>query len=163
LLGRGARIDGFGVGTALATSKDAPALGGVYKLVDIESNGVPSYRAKFSEEKITYPGRKQVFRFSDSDGTFRSDTIASAGEQFPSGAPLLDCVMRNGRRAAPSPSLPSVRQYAREQLERLPPECRLLREHPAYPVSFSQQLQALLADVRKQVQPEYSGSRLRRP
>jgi len=158
LLGRGAPIDAFGVGTALATSKDAPALGGVYKLVDIESEGVPSYRAKFSEEKITYPGRKQVFRFADPGETFRTDIIACAGEEFPSGSPLLVCVMRNGRRASPSPSLPSVRQYAREQQERLPPECRRLRQHPAYPVSFSHQLRGLLADVRKQVQPEYSSS-----
>src|SRR5215831_11232306 len=55
LLARGAQIDIFGVGTALATSKDAPALGGVYKLVDVASGETLSERAKFSEEKITYP------------------------------------------------------------------------------------------------------------
>src|SRR5215469_2318050 len=68
LLARGAPIDAFGVGTALATSKDAPALGGVYKLVAIEANGTSAYRAKFSDEKITHPGRKQVYRFHDEDG-----------------------------------------------------------------------------------------------
>ena len=64
LLTRGVQIDTFGVGTALTTSKDAPALGGVYKLVDVASVTALSGRAKFSEEKITYPGRKQVLRLS---------------------------------------------------------------------------------------------------
>jgi nicotinate phosphoribosyltransferase len=56
LLARGAQIDAFGVGSALATSKDAPALGGVYKLVDVESGDAPSYRAKFSEKNhLSWP------------------------------------------------------------------------------------------------------------
>src|SRR5438309_5625247 len=83
LLARGAQIDAFGVGTALATSKDAPALGGVYKLVDVASGDAPSYRAKFSEEKITYPGRKQVFRLPNCDGSAREDVIARESERYP--------------------------------------------------------------------------------
>ena len=51
LLAGGAAIDAFGVGTALATSQDAPSLNGVYKLVDVASGGATSYRAKFSEKK----------------------------------------------------------------------------------------------------------------
>lgn len=82
LLARGAQIDAFGVGTALATSEDAPAMGGVYKLVDLESEGEISYRAKFSPDKTTYPGRKQLFRFCNADGTFREDVIACGNEQF---------------------------------------------------------------------------------
>jgi nicotinate phosphoribosyltransferase len=64
LLARGAQVDAFGVGTSLATSKDAPSLGGVYKLVDVYSDDGPSYRAKLSGGKATYPGCKQVFRGS---------------------------------------------------------------------------------------------------
>jgi nicotinate phosphoribosyltransferase len=108
LVSQRAPIDAFGVGTALATSKDAPALGGVYKLVDVESDGVASYRAKFSEEKITYPGRKQVFRFHDSDGNLRGDIIACADEQFPYDESLLHCVMRNGRRISSGPDLHTI-------------------------------------------------------
>ena len=96
LLARGAQIDTFGVGTALATSKDAPALGGVYKLVDVASGETLSERAKFSEEKITYPGRKQVFRLPHSDGSSCEDVIARETEHYPEAQLLLSRVMREG-------------------------------------------------------------------
>jgi len=60
LLAGGARIDSFGVGTALSTSADAPALGVIYKLVELERGGEVHNAAKLSRAKITYPGRKQV-------------------------------------------------------------------------------------------------------
>jgi nicotinate phosphoribosyltransferase len=62
LLQNGAPIDIFGVGTEMVTSKDAPALGGIYKLVECERNGVITYKSKFSDEKVTYPGSKQLLR-----------------------------------------------------------------------------------------------------
>ena len=154
LLVQGAQIDAFGVGTALATSKDAPALGGVYKLVDIESDGIASYRAKFSEGKSTYPGRKQVFRFHDADGSFRGDLIACADEQFPYDEPLLRCVMRNGHRISSSPELQSIQQYARQQIEKIPEGCRRLRQPEAYIVGFSQRLESLLRDVRRRIKSQ---------
>jgi nicotinate phosphoribosyltransferase len=149
LIARGAQIDSFGVGTALATSKDAPALGGVYKLVDLGSGGDISYRAKLSDQKITYPGRKQVFRFHNPDGTFRGDIIACENEEFPEEEPLLLCVMRNGTRIGPPVDLQSIQQHARQQLERIPEGCFHGREH--YIVSFSQRLQALLTVVRRRI------------
>ncbi len=97
LLAQDAPINNFGVGSALATSKDAPTLGGVYKLVDVETEEGPSYRAKFSENKVTYPGRKQIFRFRDENGTYREDLIACEDESH-DGDPLLTCVMKNGKR-----------------------------------------------------------------
>jgi len=154
LVAKGARIDAFGVGTALATSKDAPALGGVYKLVDLEYGGLISYRAKFSQEKITCPGRKQVFRFRDPDGTFRGDIIACADEEFPKDEPLLGCVMRDGTRIAPNPNLQSIQQHACQELEKIPVGCRRLKEPESYIVSFSQRLEALLADVRRRIKPQ---------
>ncbi|HUK48455.1 MAG TPA: nicotinate phosphoribosyltransferase [Terriglobales bacterium] len=153
LVARGARIDAFGVGTALATSKDAPALGGVYKLVDIESGGVTSYRAKFSEDKATYPGRKQVFRFYDSDGNFQRDIIACADEGFDYDEQLLECVMQNGKRLHSSPDLSSIQQRAREQIERIPERCSRLRDAKPYPVTFSECLKKLLGDVRGRMKP----------
>src|SRR2546426_708135 len=112
LLTRGAHIDAFGVGTALATSKDAPALSGVYKLVDVESGEGPSYRAKFSQEKATYPGRKQVFRFPDANGGHREDIIACESERYSDGKPRLSCVLRQGQRTAPPPDLPQGQKRA---------------------------------------------------
>src|SRR5581483_4693919 len=96
LLARGAPIDAFGVGTALATSYDAPALGGVYKLVDVQTGDRPSSRAKFSDHKMTYPGRKQVFRFHSDAGAYREDLIACEDEKYPDAEPLLQCVMTGG-------------------------------------------------------------------
>src|SRR5262249_4439098 len=61
LVAGGAPIDAFGVGTELATSGDAPSMGAIYKLVEIE--GRPA--AKWSEDKASLPGSKQIFRFPD--------------------------------------------------------------------------------------------------
>lgn len=148
LLARGALIDAFGVGTALATSKDAPALGGVYKLVDVVSDDAPSYRAKFSKEKITYPGRKQVFRLPNCDGSFREDVIARESEQYPGAELLLSPVMREGKRLVPSPNLGQIRDRARGELSRLSEPCRRLQNSEPYPVRFSRELEALLEDLR---------------
>lgn len=156
LLAKGAPIDAFGVGTALATSKDAPALGGVYKLVDIEEGGAPSYRAKFSEEKATYPGRKQVFRFHGPNGDFRSDIIACADEQLPHNEPLLQCVMRNGKRIEWVPDIHSLQRYAREQIGKIPEGCRRLKHPEPYSVNFSQRLEALVQDVRRKIKSQSS-------
>ena len=148
LLARGAQIDAFGVGTALATSKDAPALGGVYKLVDVASGDAPSYRAKFSEEKTTYPGRKQVFRLPNCDGTSREDVIARESERYPDAELLLGPVMREGKRLVPSPNLVQIRARARRVLSRLPEPCRRLQNPEPYPVRFSHELEDLFEDLR---------------
>jgi nicotinate phosphoribosyltransferase len=148
----GAPIDAFGVGTALATSLDAPALGGVYKLVDVESQAGISYRAKFSEEKITYPGRKQVFRFRRPDGMYQGDMIGCEEENFTEAESLLHCVMRDGVREGHTPLLPEIRERARHELEHLPRNCVRLDNSIAYPVSFTRKLEALLRVVRRRVE-----------
>jgi nicotinate phosphoribosyltransferase len=153
LLARGARIDAFGVGTALATSKDAPSLSGVYKLVEVESGQVPSTRAKFSQEKVTYPGRKQVFRFCDASGNYREDVIASETELYPEATPLLACVMRQGKRLAASPDLQQIQDRAREEVAKLPEVCRRLQRPEHYPVRFSLALKKLLEDLRERLSP----------
>jgi nicotinate phosphoribosyltransferase len=151
LLARGAQLDAFGVGTALATSKDAPALSGVYKLVDVESGEGPSYRAKFSEEKATYPGRKQVFRFSDSNGKYTEDIIACESERYKDGIALLSCAMQQGQRLAPSPNLRQIQDRASQEITKLPEACRRLRPAEAYPVHFSRGLEKLLDNVRERL------------
>jgi nicotinate phosphoribosyltransferase len=160
LLARGAPIDAFGVGTALATSKDAPTLGGVYKLVDLESESGILYRAKFSEEKTTYPGPKQIFRFPDAAGTYRHDIIGRQSEKYSDAVGLLELVMRDGKRIAPSPRIEDVQKRASEELRKVPATCRRLRDATPYPVTFSKELENLLATVRQQTlkvaEAEYS-------
>lgn len=151
LLRQGAPIDAFGVGTALATSKDAPTLSGVYKLVDVHTVDGPSSRAKFSNEKATYPGRKQVFRRVDSEGNYQEDVIACEDERYPEAVPLLICVMRDGRRLTHGRKMGAIRAHAREELAKIPASCRRLAGPQNYPVRFSDTLQHLLETVRRRM------------
>jgi nicotinate phosphoribosyltransferase len=150
LLARGAQVDSFGVGTSLATSKDAPALSGVYKLVDVysENDDSPSYRAKLSGEKVSYPGCKQVFRRSDPDGTYMEDIVARCAEAYPESQALLQRVMRDGKRIAPSPALSKIRDRARQELAHLPQSYRRLANPDSYPVRFSSEVKGLLEEFR---------------
>ena len=145
LLGAGAPIDVFGVGTALATSKDAPALGGVYKLVEFD--GQPRAKLSENEEKISYPGRKQVFRFSDS-GTYSRDLVALEHEEYLGAHPLLIPVMRSGQRVKPVVRLADVCRRTMEQLDKLPATVRQLRSPARYPVEISASIEHMLDGIR---------------
>jgi len=157
ILSKGAPIDQFGVGTELATSKDAPTLGGVYKLVEVQEDGHTHHRAKLSEEKISYPGKKQVFRFSSSSGEYEYDLIARDIEEPPGGDPLLTRVMGKGRRAGPKEDLKEVQQRAGERLRGVPHACRRLRGPAKFPVHFSEPLKELLEVFREDVLQPASG------
>jgi nicotinate phosphoribosyltransferase len=148
LLSRGARLDAFGVGTALATSKDAPSLSGVYKLVDVDFGQGPAGRAKLSNDKSTYPCRKQVFRKSATDGSYAGDIVAGESERIESAEPLLVCVMREGKRLNPSPKIQEAQQRAKSELERLPRQHRRLQSAERYPVQFSRVLKKNLEEIR---------------
>jgi len=142
----GAPIDGFGVGTSLTTSADVPALDCVYKLQ--EYAGLP--RRKRSTKKATWPGRKQVWRRYGADGRMTGDLIARDGDQQ-SGEPLIELVMRNGRRLKPAPTLDEIRRRANEQLERIPEALRAVTPGSIYPVEVAGELDALAADVDRRI------------
>jgi nicotinate phosphoribosyltransferase len=122
LLADGAPIDSFGVGTRLDVSADAPYLDCVYKLQ--EYDGRP--RRKRSAGKATWPGRKQVFRRYGADDRIVADAIGLLDEPLP-GRPMLEPVMRKGRRLSPCPLLRS-RETAAREIATLPGACRVLRE-----------------------------------
>ncbi len=137
LLAKGAPIDGFGIGTRLDTSADAPYLDCAYKLV--EYAGRP--RHKRSEGKATLPGRKQVYR-RYADGVMGGDLVTLEDDVQP-GEQLLKQVMRAGDRlAAPEPLVESRRRAAK-QLASLPAELRQLDGAPPYPVEISRALREL--------------------
>jgi len=154
LVANQAPIDAFGVGTDLATSRDVPALGVVYKLVEIEHDGRVEYKTKFSEHKAHWPGRKQVFRFSrpDRDGRpiFHHDLITCCGEDYPEGTPLLEPVMHGGERLEPSHPISQARERALAGLERLPERYKSLHDGTRYPVGHSAKLERLREDLRRQ-------------
>jgi len=126
----GAPIDLYGVGTDLVCSVDAPSLGGVYKLVEIERDGHASPIAKFSASKATLPGAHQVYRFHDAEGRIAHDTIALAGERGEDldGGALLQPVMERGKRTAPAEPLSAIRERSRRELAALPKELHLIEE-----------------------------------
>ena len=143
LLQAGAPIDGFGIGTSLVTSADAPSLDAVYKLQ--EYAGSP--RRKRSAAKATWPGRKQVFRRYAADGRMESDLLADESERA-EGEPLIALVMKNGRRVAPQESLDVIRSRAAADLARLPDRLRTLEPAEApYPVHVSARLRELADKV----------------
>ncbi|MFB3920519.1 MAG: nicotinate phosphoribosyltransferase [Terriglobia bacterium] len=148
LLAEGAPIDLFGVGTDLATSRDVPTLSVVYKLVETERDGRTEYKTKFSDQKVHWPGRKQVFRFLR-DGRFDRDVIARAHEEFTGGEPLLEPAMQSGRRIRPPVPLAEIRARALANVARLPERHRALRDTACYPVEKSPALEQLLDEVRE--------------
>jgi nicotinate phosphoribosyltransferase len=152
LLAAGARIDTFGVGTSLSTSSDAPSLNVLYKLAEVERDGVIWEAAKLSAAKVTYPGRKQVYRTTDPAGRYAGDVIVLEDEPAQSGEALLVPVMRDGRPVAPAAPLAEAQARCREQIEHLPARLRDLS--PAvlpYPVGHSARLEKLLASVRQRI------------
>jgi nicotinate phosphoribosyltransferase len=152
LLAAGARVDTFGVGTALSTSSDAPFLGVLYKLVEIERNGGVREAAKFSAAKVTYPGRKQVYRTTALTGMYAGDLIALEEESPAPGEPLLVPVLRAGQRVAPMAPLAAAQQRCRDQMLRLPAALRGLAPAPQkYSVCHSARLESLLEQVRERV------------
>jgi len=142
LTAAGAPIDGFGVGSSLVTSSDAPVLDAVYKLQ--EYAGKP--RRKRSTGKATWPGRKQVFR-NLRDGRFDHDIVTVEGDAQ-TGSPLLVQVMRNGRRLHAPESLQTMRERAAAQLASLPERLKTLEAATTpYRVEISPALHKLAAQV----------------
>ncbi|WP_374090601.1 nicotinate phosphoribosyltransferase [Methylomicrobium lacus] len=133
-----APIDGFGIGTHLDTSEDAPYLDCAYKLQ--EYAGMP--RRKRSEGKATWPGTKQVYRRFDVDGKLAGDTVTLADASC-EGKPLLKAIMQEGKLVEPLPALEQSRAYAKEQLSRVPDGLRVLKHASVYPVHFSPELREL--------------------
>lgn len=146
LVASGAPIDGFGIGTSLDVSADVPALDCAYKLQ--EYAGIA--RRKRSTGKATWPGAKQVFRERDGGGRLVRDVLTLTSDAQP-GEPLLEPVMRAGRRVAAPPTLDGVRERVRRELERLPAELRSLTEHAAYPVEIAPALEALAREVDRRI------------
>ncbi len=165
LLIQGAEIDSFGVGESLITSKQSPVMGGVYKLVALEKDGVFVPKIKVSEtvEKITTPGFKSAYRFfSRETGQAIADYITLYGEMINTDGPvvlfdpnapwkkktvrdfdceaLLEPVFINGRRVYDPPEINDVQAYCREQLGRLWDEVKRFENPHTYYVDLSREL-----------------------
>ena len=170
---QGAKIDSWGIGTNLITSKDCPSFGGVYKLAaiqDKDGNFVPKIKVSENTEKITNPGNKTIYRIYDKEtGKMRADLICFVGETYdpeedlllfdpvdtwkktklPGGSytmrEILVPVFQNGACVYESPSVPEIAEYCRQEKDTLWDETkRLFYPHRVY-VDLSQKL----FDVKK--------------
>ena len=147
LLRNDASVDSFGVGTEMVTSKDAPALGGVYKLVELEHNNKSIPKMKFSKDKITYPGKKQVYRSFDKDGNFTADVIGLEDENN-KGAPLLIQAIKKGKLYYKLPSIHEIQENAINNLSRLPEPFKRLKKAKTYPVTKSNKLESKMNKIK---------------
>jgi nicotinate phosphoribosyltransferase len=157
---QGAKINAWGVGTHLITSKDHPALGGVYKIVAVreEEEGVwrPRLKLAGNPEKTTDPDRKQVARLYNAPGNPVADVLCRVRDDFPKPGevkgvdrerfhrehafeavgvePLLQRVMEKGNPAGERPGLEDIRKRAQEGINSLTDEMKRLRNPDVYPV-----------------------------
>lgn len=149
----GVPYDSYGVGTELVCSRDAPSLGGVYKIVEWSRRGETRSIAKFAEGKATYPGAHQVHRTIAEDGEFH-DVLALADEPTPMGAVgLLQPRVSGGVAVAPRESLADARSRTMLGLSRLPSRLHDLSpsDEPSNSLTLSPKLGALVREVRETV------------
>lgn len=150
-----APIDGFGVGTAMGSLADASYLSSVYKLSMYDGRG----RMKFSTDKASYPGRKQLFRQIHDDGTF-FDTIGLRDESLP-GIPLLKPAMLAGNRMPESfVSLKNIRAFAAENVASLPEKIRSIEpDDSPVQILISPDLKELTHNVRRKIEGNLPSNR----
>jgi nicotinate phosphoribosyltransferase len=143
LLKRGACVDNFGVGTHMGTSVDAPSLDVIYKICEV-SDGEGRFfpTMKLSRGKVTYPGRKQIFRLQDKHKRFTKDILGLHNEKI-RGKPLLVKMVENGKVIYRLPSLDKIRDFTRKNLAAFPEKLKAVRSKYKYPVVVSPQLKKL--------------------
>jgi nicotinate phosphoribosyltransferase len=155
LLAAGAPYDGFGVGTAIVLSPDAPSLGAVYKLVEVEDRrGQRIAVAKRAPGKASYGGAKQVYRRFDASGSMLEDVVSRVNEA-PVGEALLVPLVRDGRIVGELPTLADATRRARDRttanLAKLPATQRELKREEVleasawFPVHPSAALKSVVA------------------
>lgn len=145
-----APIDGYGLGTKLVTGNP---VNGVYKLVEIE--GIPVMKS--SSGKVTYPGRKQIFRRYEA-GVMQGDRLGLITETpQPNEQPLLQLVFKQGERLLPPEDMGTIAQRTRQSVTCLPDALRQIHHpHPLTP-DISPSLQTLTQETQDRIHRFYIG------
>jgi nicotinate phosphoribosyltransferase len=142
MLAEGACIDSFGVGTEMVTSKDTPALGGVYKLVEQEKEGIMIPKMKFSKDKATCPSKKQVYRFFNKRGMLKKDIVGLIDEDFDAEKLLLP-IMKKGRLIYKIPTVQQIQKTTERNIFQLPDKFKDLDCKTEYSVTISKRLKRI--------------------
>ena len=150
LVRKKAPIDAFGVGTELVTSRDAPALGGIYKLVEIETEQGVKPTLKLSSAKATYPSRKQIFRKAGDNGFYAEDVIGCADEKL-EGQPLLRKVMEKGKAVIELPGILEIQKKTLREFRKIAPRVRSLVSPGHYVIKYSEKLRQLRQKLAREL------------
>ena len=180
LKAQGAKINSWGVGTNLITSKDCPAFGGVYKLAAVKNSAdgdfIPKIKLSENSEKVTNPGNKQIYRIYDkASGKIRADLICLDGETFDESQDmiifdpletwkktkihggtytlrqLLVPIFQKGQCVYTSPSVMELQEICRQEKETLWDETkRLVNPHEVY-VDLSDKLYKMKAELLEEM------------
>ncbi|MFB2881104.1 nicotinate phosphoribosyltransferase [Floridanema aerugineum] len=137
----GACIDGYGLGTKLVTGTP---VGGVYKLVEID--GIPTM--KQSSNKVTYPGRKQIFRCWEK-GEIHSDRLGLISESLAGEEALLQLFLKQGKRVKLPATLAEIRDRTSTSVASLPVTTRQLTQPQQIPVEISPALRELTEKTKR--------------
>ena len=169
LFRQGAKIDAFGVGERLITSKSAPVFGGVYKLCAVEDgdgNIIPKIKVSENVGKITNPGFKKFYRFYNREtGMAEADYICMHDETVDDSQPLEICdpqarwkrktmenfrayemmvpIFKNGELVYKLPTLREIKTYCAYQVSTLWPEVKRFDYPHQYYVDLSPKLMEL--------------------
>ncbi len=144
-LAEGAPIDGFGVGTHMGVSEDAPSADIAYKLVEYDGRPI----LKLSTGKATLPGQKQVYRYYAENGFMDHDLLSLHTETgSEGGVPLLEPVMKDGK-IVRYDSLEQIRKRCLEQVSKLPDSIKKLNDPQPYRVDKSDLLEALQTETQE--------------
>ena len=171
---QGAKIDSFGVGERLITSKSEPVFGGVYKLSAIEKDGeiIPKIKISENTDKITNPGFKKVYRlFSDESGEAIADVITLFDETIDEThsyeifdpehtwkrktitnfhAELLTVqIYKNGKKIYNNPNVHEIKKYCEKEVNRLWDEVKRFEFPHKYYVDLSPTLWDLKDELLK--------------
>lgn len=144
---KGAPYDSFGVGTELVTSVDAPVLSGIYKLVETQEKGERQYKAKFSKDKKTYPGKKNVYRILKNQKA-QYDKICLDTEPQPDHSySLLKTYMDKGQLKEKLPTLKEIQKKCQQSLQEIPDSIIRFKNPQNYRIQYSETLEDLLQNV----------------
>ena len=175
LLLQGAKIDSFGVGERLITSKSEPVFGGVYKLAAVEDRDgsvIPKIKISENADKITNPHFKKVYRiFENESGKAIADLITVYDEVVDESQPLelfdpeatwkrkivtdftavelLVPIFRRGEKVYQSPSITEMRSYCAAQIDLQWDEVKRFENPHNYYVDLSQKLWDIKQDLLK--------------
>lgn len=142
-----APVNGVVICTDLVTSSDDPKMEAVLKLAEFKHKGQVQHAMKLSYGKISYPGRKQVFRVFDKHGRLKQDILGLDDEHL--GKPLLEPVVIKGKLQHPLPSLSEIKKYLDSQLLTLPEKLKLIDKTTPYVVNISAKLNHLSKQTKK--------------